>query len=152
MFSVIFMGIFLPNCPIAASSLEFRFVWFFNFFKLIYFTWRLITLQYCIGFAIHWHESTMVWNSVKEHSQGIIADYNLSPSATLKHSYITTVSISFIALNFSHLIRFIFVFITPVLTPQPPRAPPRVKCRKAELIVCFLLYVPQTPRMISGTE
>ena len=25
----------------------------------IYFNWRLITLQYCIGFAIHWHESTM---------------------------------------------------------------------------------------------
>ena len=25
--------------------------------KFIYFTWRLITLQYCIGFAIHHHES-----------------------------------------------------------------------------------------------
>ena len=24
---------------------------------LIYFNWRLITLQYCIGFAIHQHES-----------------------------------------------------------------------------------------------
>ena len=32
---------------------------FHNFFfnKFIYFTWRLITLQYCIGFAIHQHES-----------------------------------------------------------------------------------------------
>ena len=28
---------------------------FFN--KFIYFNWRLITLQYCIGFAIHHHES-----------------------------------------------------------------------------------------------
>ena len=27
------------------------------FFKLIYFNWRLITLQYCIGFAIRQHES-----------------------------------------------------------------------------------------------
>ena len=27
-------------------------------FKFIYFNWRLITLQYCIGFAIHQHEST----------------------------------------------------------------------------------------------
>ena len=27
-------------------------------FKLIYFNWRLITLQYCIGFAIHQHESS----------------------------------------------------------------------------------------------
>ena len=28
---------------------------FFN--KFIYFNWRLITLQYCIGFVIHQHES-----------------------------------------------------------------------------------------------
>ena len=27
-------------------------------FKFIYFNWRVITLQYCIGFAIHQHEST----------------------------------------------------------------------------------------------
>ena len=26
-------------------------------FKFTYFNWRLITLQYCIGFAIHQHES-----------------------------------------------------------------------------------------------
>ena len=26
-------------------------------FKFIYFNWRLITLQYCIGFAIRQHES-----------------------------------------------------------------------------------------------
>ena len=30
---------------------------YFSFLKFIYFNWRLITLQYCIGFAIHWHES-----------------------------------------------------------------------------------------------
>ena len=28
-------------------------------FKFIYFNWRLITLQHCIGFAIHQHESAM---------------------------------------------------------------------------------------------
>ena len=27
------------------------------FFKFIYFNWRLITLQYCISFAIHQHAS-----------------------------------------------------------------------------------------------
>ena len=32
---------------------------FFLKYKFIYFNWRLITLQYCIGFAIHQHESTM---------------------------------------------------------------------------------------------
>ena len=31
----------------------------FVLFKFIYFNWRLITLQYCIGFATHQHESTM---------------------------------------------------------------------------------------------
>ena len=31
---------------------------FLDFFlKFTYFNWRLITLQYCIGFAIHQHES-----------------------------------------------------------------------------------------------
>jgi len=29
----------------------------FSLFKCIYLNWRLITLQYCIGFAIHQHES-----------------------------------------------------------------------------------------------
>ena len=33
---------------------------YFLFFKykFIYFNWMLITLRYCIGFAIHQHEST----------------------------------------------------------------------------------------------
>ena len=33
-------------------------IWFFKY-KFIYFNWRLITLQYYIGFAIHQHESAM---------------------------------------------------------------------------------------------
>ena len=33
-------------------------VGFFFKFKFIYFNWMLITLQYCIVFAIHQHEST----------------------------------------------------------------------------------------------
>ena len=32
-------------------------LFFFSQYKFIYFNWRLITLQCCIGFAIHWHES-----------------------------------------------------------------------------------------------
>ena len=32
-------------------------VLFFKKYKFIYLNWRLITLQYCIGFAIHQHES-----------------------------------------------------------------------------------------------
>ena len=35
------------------------FLYLFLFeYKFIYFNWRLITLQYCIGFSIHWH----VWS------------------------------------------------------------------------------------------
>ena len=35
------------------------FTFLFNFFNInIYFNWKLITLQYCIGFA-HQHESAM---------------------------------------------------------------------------------------------
>ena len=37
--------------------LEHNYFYFFKY-KFIYFNWRLITLQYCIGFAIHQHEST----------------------------------------------------------------------------------------------
>ena len=33
----------------------FYFILFFN--KFIHFNWRIVTLQYCSGFAIHWHES-----------------------------------------------------------------------------------------------
>ena len=35
------------------------FKYYFIYFKFIYFNWRLIALQYCTGFAIHWHESAM---------------------------------------------------------------------------------------------
>ena len=36
----------------------FHFLIFIFKYKFIYFNWRLITLQYCIGFAIHRPEST----------------------------------------------------------------------------------------------
>ena len=32
---------------------------FLFFVSFIFISWRLITLQYCSGFAIHWHESSM---------------------------------------------------------------------------------------------
>ena len=38
-------------------SLKTYFLFFLILKKFIYFNWRLITLQYCIGFAIHQHES-----------------------------------------------------------------------------------------------
>ena len=38
--------------------MEFCIHFYFFIFKFIYFNWRLITLQYRIGFAIHQHVST----------------------------------------------------------------------------------------------
>ena len=48
------LALFLSSLPPWHSGL----VLFFKF-KFIYFNWRLITLQYCIGLAIHQHESAM---------------------------------------------------------------------------------------------
>ena len=41
------------SCTFPANN-EVRF-----FFSFIFISWRLITLQYCSGFAIHWHDSAM---------------------------------------------------------------------------------------------
>ena len=45
---------FITKWSVSKSNLLHSFL-----YKFIYFNWRLITLQYCIGFAIHQHESTM---------------------------------------------------------------------------------------------
>ena len=46
-------------CCFFLSLFYWRIVDLFFKFKFIYFNWRLITLQYCIGFAIHQHKSAM---------------------------------------------------------------------------------------------
>ena len=47
-----------------------QYSFFFNFLnKFIHFNWRLITLQYCSGFAIHCHESTPVFLPEESHGQ-----------------------------------------------------------------------------------
>ena len=47
----------MTNLESILKSIDITFIYFK--YKFIYFNWRLITLQYCIGFAIHQHESTM---------------------------------------------------------------------------------------------
>ena len=50
------------NCLILYIDLLIYFIFFLSLFyfkyKFIYFNWKLITLQNCIGFAIHQHEFT----------------------------------------------------------------------------------------------
>ena len=49
-----------PACSLAWFSAYVQRCWnpwiFFFKYEFIYFNWRLITLQYCSGFAVHWHE------------------------------------------------------------------------------------------------
>ena len=42
---------------LCCTHFYFLFIYLFN--VNMYFNWRLITLHYCIGFGIHWHESAM---------------------------------------------------------------------------------------------
>ena len=45
---------------ILSLSYYILFLWYtFQFIFLIYLNWRLISLQFCSGFVIHWHESAM---------------------------------------------------------------------------------------------
>ena len=46
------------NYYVTKNIFNIQFHLYFSFFSFIYFNWRLITLQYCIGFPIHQHEST----------------------------------------------------------------------------------------------
>ena len=45
-----------PSSQVRQTGIFFFFLFIYLILK-IYFNWRLITLQYCIGFAIHQHES-----------------------------------------------------------------------------------------------
>ena len=47
------------NADYNSVSLGWKGFFFFKYFfnKFIHLKWRLITLQYCMVFAIHWHES-----------------------------------------------------------------------------------------------
>ena len=53
--SAIIKSMYLPGNPTVSLNMAILMCLFL--YKFIYFNWRLITLQYCIGFAIHQHES-----------------------------------------------------------------------------------------------
>ena len=63
----------MPNIMFSKYNIQLLFLWkcfkntafYFIFkYKFIYFNWRLITLQYCTGGAIHQHESAAGMNFI----------------------------------------------------------------------------------------
>ena len=53
-FNITVIQVYAPTSNAEEAEVE---QFFFFKYKFIYFNWRLITSQYCIGFAIHQHES-----------------------------------------------------------------------------------------------
>ena len=49
--------VYLAKFYYGPAILDQNFIYLFIKYKFIYFNWRLITLQYCVAFAIHQHES-----------------------------------------------------------------------------------------------
>ena len=108
-------------------------------YKFIYFNWRLIALQYCIGFAIHQHESTM-----GVHMLPILNSPSHIPPHTipLGHPSAPSPSILYHASNLdwqfvSHVIIYMFQCPSPI--PSPPSPSPTESKRMYYTSVSLLL-------------
>ena len=103
---------------------------FLKKYKFIYFSWRLITLQYCIGFAIHQHESTTGYTCVP-HPEPLS---NVPPcTIPLGHLSAPAPSILYHASNLdwwfiSYIILYMFLCHSPKLShPLPLPLSPKVR-------------------------
>ena len=112
-------------------------------FKFIYFTWRLITLQYCVGFAIHQHESTM-----GVHMFPILNPLSLLPPRTipLGHPSAPAPSILYPASNLDW--RFISYMMSCIFQCHSPKSPhPLIlshRVQKTVLYICVSFAVSHT--------
>jgi len=115
---------------------------FFLKYKFIYFNWRLITLQYCIGFAIHQHES-----ATGIHVFSILNPPSLLPlrTITLGHPSAPAPSILYQALNLdwqfiSYMILYMFQCHSPKLSHPHPLPQSPKDCSIHLCLFCCLSY------------
>ena len=117
-------------------------LFYFLKFKFIYFNWRLITLQYCIGFAIHQHESAM-----GIHVLPILNPPSHLPPRTipLGHPSAPAPSILYPALNLDW--RFIYHMILYMFQCHYPKSSPLSvshRIQKTVLYICVSFAVLHT--------
>ena len=118
-------------------------VLFLNIFKVLnLFNWRLITLQYCIGFAIHQHEST-----TGIHVFPILTPPPHLPPHTipLGHSSAPAPSILYPAFNLdwrfvSYMILYMFQCHSPKSTHPLPLPQSPKDCSIHQCLFCCLAY------------
>ena len=111
-------------------------------YKFVYFNWRLITLQYCIGFAIHQHESTT----------GIHVFLILNPSSILPprtiplgHPSAPAPRIQYPASNLdwqfvSYMILYMFQCHSPKSSHPRPLPQSAKDCSIHQCLFCCLVY------------
>ena len=119
---------------------------YFNCFlkKFIYFNWRQLTLQYCIGFSIHQHESTMgvhVFPILNPPPSSLLPSHSIP----LGHPSAPAPSIQYRAWNLdwrlvSYMILYMFQCHSPKSShPRPLPQSPK-DCSIHQCLFCCLVY------------
>ena len=116
---------------------------FFFQYKFIYFNWRLITLQYCIGFDIHQHDS-----ATSIHVFPILNPSSLLPPCTIPLGRLSAPvsSIQYHASNLdwrfiSYMILYMFQCYSPKSShPRPLPQSPK-DCSIHLCLFCCLAYL-----------